>query len=119
MKFNKDLFLNKKVMLCFLIILFPVVAFGQTLTSFVPNDPYFLYNKSNPDYYYFPGQWYLQNEAPSEITVYINSLDKNVTMKNSNVSANLKGAWDLGYTGKGVVIGIIDDGVNVGVRVGF
>lgn len=32
-------------------------------------------------------------------------------MKNSNVSANLKGAWDLGYTGKGVVIGIIDDGV--------
>ena len=111
MKFNKDLFLNKKVMLCFLIILFPVVAFGQTLTSFVPNDPYFLYNKSNPDFYYFPGQWYLQNEAPSEITVYINSLDKNVTMKNSNVSANLKGAWDLGYTGKGVVIGIIDDGV--------
>lgn len=95
-------------MLC-LLILAPLAA-SALADPFVPNDPYFPYNTSDA-YKYFPGQWHLQNQAPSEITVYIKSQDKNITMKNAFVDANLKGAWDLGYTGKGVVIGIVDDGV--------
>ncbi|MCX5811436.1 MAG: autotransporter domain-containing protein, partial [Proteobacteria bacterium] len=94
-----------------ILMLFPLLLSGATLTPFVPDDPFFLYNEKDDTYKYFPGQWYLQNTAPSEITVYIKSLERNETMKNSLVDANLKGAWNLGYTGKGVVIGIIDDGV--------
>lgn len=104
--------MNIKVLLILcLIVSLPFAAFSETLTPFSPNDPYFSYNNNNEDLKYFPGQWYLENNAPSEITVYINSLERNETMKNSLVDANLQGAWNLGYTGKGVVIGIIDDGV--------
>jgi len=99
----------KKIILflCFGIFL-PVSVFCQG-TPFVPNDPYFLYNSTvRPS---FPGQWHLLNNAPSEITIYIEYIQGSVTMKNAGVDANLKGAWDAGYTGKGVVIGIVDDGV--------
>jgi subtilisin family serine protease len=101
-------FIRSFFTLCLLIL--TLLAAPAQADPFVPNDPYFPYNTSD-DYKYFPGQWYLQNQAPSEITVYVKSKDKNITMKNAFVDANLKGAWDLGYTGKGVVIGIVDDGV--------
>jgi len=100
--------LNYKILLFLLAIFLPVSVFCQD-SPFYPNDPYFFYNATERPY--FPGQWHLENNAPSEITTYINSLEKNMTMKNADVDANLKGAWDAGYTGKGVVIGIVDDGV--------
>ncbi|HBA54930.1 MAG TPA: hypothetical protein DCZ04_10905, partial [Syntrophorhabdus aromaticivorans] len=88
---------------------------------FVPNDPYFYYNSTERPY--FPGQWHLDNNAPEYIfrtfkdwpdapdwykTDYAG---KTVKMINSGVDANLSDAWQVGYTGKGVVIGIVDDGV--------
>jgi kexin len=60
--------------------------------------PFFSYNETERPYY--PGQWHLENKA------------KSIEGKNNaGIDANLRGAWNLGYTGKGVVIGILDDGV--------
>ena len=91
-----------KVMLSlWLALAFPMTAFSQTLPPFVPNDPYFNYNNTEILKNY-PGQWYLQNQTPA---AGINGV------KGTGIDANLQGAWELGYTGKGVVIGIVDDGV--------
>ncbi|MEI7637051.1 MAG: hypothetical protein WCJ37_07060, partial [Syntrophus sp. (in: bacteria)] len=83
---------------CFLALFFLVFLFVPLDLHggdpFSPNDPYFTYN--NPDG--FPGQWHLENNAPT-------------SSRNDGNSANLRPAWTAGYTGKGVVIGIIDDGV--------
>jgi len=86
------------VMICVFILLLPGEVFGQTATAFSPDDPYFFYNQEKrPDY---PGQWHLENNA------------KAIEGKtNAGVDAGLRGAWKLGYTGKGVVIGVLDDGV--------
>jgi len=71
--------------------------------AFIPtetNDPYFYPLISGVNVY--PGQWHLWNKAPAS--------DVN-TVKD----AGLEKAWNigggLGYTGRGVVIGIVDDGV--------
>ena len=80
------------VMLFFLCLFVPLELYGGD--PFSPNDPYFQHD--NPTG--FPGQWHLENNAP-------------VASRNDGNSANLRPAWTAGYTGKGVVIGIVDDGV--------
>ncbi|MDR2845220.1 MAG: S8 family serine peptidase, partial [Puniceicoccales bacterium] len=69
--------------------------------SFYPNDPYFAYNKT--DLPNFAGQWHLVNTAPNIVGT--------MNAGNANLDVNIKGAWAMGVTGRGVVIGIIDDGV--------
>lgn len=64
--------------------------------AFTPDDPYFFYNKKLPS---LPGQWHLINTAP-------------ISSQNAGLDMNIKGAWESGITGQGVVIGIIDDGVD-------
>lgn len=78
----------------------PLYAQG---TAFIPTkeaDPYFYPLTSGGKTY--PGQWHLWNQMPK-------------TDVNAGLDAGLKNAWNigsgLGYTGRGVVIGIIDDGV--------
>lgn len=61
-------------------------------TPFIPNDPYFARNTPVAPW---PGQWHLANEVTP-------GLDARVT-----------GAWNAGWTGAGVAIGIIDDGVQM------
>jgi CubicO group peptidase (beta-lactamase class C family) len=83
--------------------------------AFYPNDPYFFYKPDKPLY---PGQWNLVNRAPSSID-YPASVAPDghkteaVTIKNAGLDANILGAWQAGYTGKGIVIGILDDGVEL------
>ena len=79
-----------------------IALLGSSLwaqTPFTPNDPYYSWNATGlaqSDYY---GQWYLRNEMP-------------VSSVNAGFDANLWGAWQRGLTGEGVVIGIVDDGVD-------
>jgi len=79
-----------------------ITLFGSSLwaqTPFIPNDPYYSSNATGlaqSDYY---GQWYLRNEMP-------------VSSVNAGFDANLWGAWQRGLTGEGVVIGIVDNGVD-------
>ena len=79
-----------------------IALLGSSLwaqTPFTPNDPYYSSNATGlaqSDYY---GQWYLRNEMP-------------VSSVNAGFDANLWGAWQRGLTGEGVVIGIVDDGVD-------
>jgi subtilisin family serine protease/uncharacterized protein YhjY with autotransporter beta-barrel domain len=70
--------------------------------SFYPNDPFFPYSKAElPD---FAGQWHLENLAPAAGV-------GTMTAVNAGLDVNVKGAWAAGVTGRGVVIGIIDNGV--------
>jgi outer membrane autotransporter protein len=77
-----------------------VRAQGAAYIPTAANDPYFYPLTSGGTYY--PGQWHLWNQAP-------------VAAGNVGQDAGLKNAWNigggLGYTGRGVVIGIVDDGV--------
>ncbi len=72
--------------------------------TFTPNDPFFFPGQdpgvsgvssstSDPRY---PGQWHLINNMPG-----------------GTIDVNIKGAWDRGLTGNGVVIGILDTAVQV------
>lgn len=71
---------------------------GVAHAQFVPNDPYFAPDVAGtvtePGYY---GQWHLRNQMP-------------VSAENAGLDANVWGAWQRGLTGRGVVIGIVDDG---------
>ena len=68
-------------------------------TPFIPNDPYYSSNATGLAQSGYYGQWYLRNEMP-------------VSSVNAGFDANLWGAWQRGLTGEGVVIGIVDDGVD-------
>jgi len=89
-----------------------------SLYAWEPNDLYFPYVNSE-EMKNFPGQWHLQNKAPAVLT-FTDAQGNKYTMVNNGIDANLngvkigevKGAWQQGYTGKGVVIGVIDDGVD-------
>jgi len=87
-----------------------ISAAGHCEPAFVPNDPYYPYDAAaRPG---FPGQWHLNNQAPSYIDFYVQSWKSTERMINAGVDAGLRQAWNLGYTGRGVVIGIVDDGVD-------
>lgn len=58
--------------------------------SFVPNDPY--YTKDNPAAGW-PGQWYLKNTVTAGLDV------------------NVESAWLDDRTGTGVIVGVVDDGL--------
>ncbi len=73
-----------------------LAAIAPSASAFTPNDPYFFYNPKSPS---LPGQWHLVNTAP-------------VSAKNAGLDMNIQGAWTADITGAGVVIGIIDDGVD-------
>jgi len=102
--------MKRIILFLFLAILFPVSVFCQG-SPFVPNDPYYFYN--NTERPSFPGQWHLKNSAPTDGILYTipDGSDSKILMKNAGVDANLTGAWNLGYTGKGIFIAIVDDGV--------
>lgn len=68
------------------------------ISAFEPDDPYFKYNPQDPSN---PGQWYLYNLLPKEFE----------GEHNAGLDINVSPAWQKGITGKGVVIGIVDDGV--------
>ncbi len=109
-KSTKKISGNLKILfLIFLIFLCPFSSWSQE-PAFYPNDPYFFYDPvSRPG---FPGQWHLINLAPSYIDFYSTQDKVTTRMFNAGVDAGLRQAWNLGYTGKGVVIGIVDDGVD-------
>jgi len=78
----------------------PLHAQGAYFSPTEKNDPYFFPLTSGGNGY--PGQWHLWNKAP-------------LGDVNKGQSAGLEKAWNIegtsGYTGRGVVIGIVDDGV--------
>jgi subtilisin-like proprotein convertase family protein len=72
--------------------------------SFTPNDPYFNPGQTgngNTTNRLFPGQWHLHNQMPSS------------SYNDPTIHANVLGAWNRNLTGSGVVIGIVDDAVQV------
>lgn len=84
--------------------------------AFTPDDPYFFYDPANPLH---PGQWNIVNQAPGSIH-YPESVAANghrtadVTITNAGLDANILPVWKAGYTGRGIIIGILDDGVEFG-----
>ncbi len=80
---------------------------------FWPNDPYFDYKPEAPLH---PGQWNLVNRAPREISFPENTAPNGhktaaVTINPAGLDANLQKTWRAGFTGQGIVIGILDDGL--------
>jgi uncharacterized protein with beta-barrel porin domain/subtilisin family serine protease len=95
--------------LIFFVLFLPLAAQGQE-PAFYPNDPYFFYDSVLlPE---FPGQWHLINQGPAYIDFYVRSWGSTKRMINAGVDAGLSQAWRLGYTGKGIIIGIVDSGVD-------
>ncbi|MBI4863828.1 MAG: S8 family serine peptidase [Candidatus Riflebacteria bacterium] len=83
---------------------------------FSPNDPYFPYDPTKPLH---PGQWNLHNQAPRSIhypaTVAPNGHQTaEVTISNVGLDAHIVPVWSAGYTGRGIIIGILDNGVELG-----
>jgi subtilisin family serine protease len=72
--------------------------------------PFFLQRRLAAEFTGHSGTW--STGAPSFIDFYYRQFDTTTRMVNSGVSAGLLGAWNLGYTGSGVVIGIVDDGID-------
>jgi uncharacterized protein with beta-barrel porin domain len=98
-----------KVFVFFCLILLTPAANLCNAAAFYPNDPYFFYNATaRPG---FPGQWHLVNTAPSAGVYYTAPDGASTLMKNASLDAGLQAAWQAGYTGQGIVIGIVDNGV--------
>lgn len=76
-----------------------IIAMAAAHAQFVPDDPYFFPgatgNVTDSSFY---GQWHLRNQVP-------------VSSENAGLDANLWGAWQRGLTGSGVVINIVDNGL--------
>ena len=62
-------------------------ASGYTYTTFTPSGVL------------FPNQWHLENTGQSTAV--------------TGEDASVRGAWDLGYTGRGVQVGVCDDGLEL------
>lgn len=71
-----------------------------SLNAFKPNDPYFNfeYDPAHPENI---GQWYLHNTLPETVQ----------GVHNAGLDINVLPVWEKGITGEGVVIGIVDDGI--------
>jgi subtilisin family serine protease len=80
------------------IFLLVVLVFAGRVVAFTPNDPYFSPGTASGTAEGYYGQWHLVNRMPpSEV--------------NAGLDVNVEGAWARGLTGNGVVISIVDDGV--------
>ncbi len=84
--------------------------------GFSPDDPLFAYDPANPLH---PGQWNLDNRAPASIHYPAAAAPNghetaDVTIRNGGLDANILPVWRAGYTGRGITIGILDDGVEFG-----
>jgi subtilisin-like proprotein convertase family protein len=75
-------------------------------SSYIPNDPLFRYEPSEPN---FPAQWYLLNEAPPIMTFILGESGQDLSFSpvNIGIDSNVLGAWQRGYLGDGTIIGII------------
>ena len=73
-------------------------SLSKSVEAFYPNDPYFAPGTANGTSEGYYGQWHLINQMP-------------LSANNAGLDVNIQGAWDRGLTGEGVIIGIIDDGV--------
>lgn len=82
------------------------VSFLNANGSFIPDDPLFRYDPSNPN---FPAQWYLLNEAPSTINFSLGDAgnDRFFSPSNIGIDSNVIGAWQRGFLGEGTTIGIL------------
>lgn len=79
--------------LCFISI--PLIT-----KAWQPNDPFFFYQEKHGHAgFAYVGQWYLVNDAPKH--VYDDT--------NGKFDINVKPLWNQNITGKGIVIGIVDD----------
>ena len=101
---GRSLLAARPLLTLFLFIIAGIILCASNLhaqgAAFIPteqNDPYFYPLSSGGKNY--PGQWHLWNKAAASGV-------------NAGQDAGLKNAWSAGYTGRGVVIGIVDDGVN-------
>lgn len=63
-------------------------------SGFTPNDPFYPYNSPSG----YPGQWHLRNTN---------------NLGSANIDVRVWNAWQRGVTGDGVIVGIIDDSVQV------
>lgn len=102
---------NVRETLFFLVLMLPFAVFAQvdlfnTNKSFIPNDPLFRYDPSNPN---FPAQWYLLNEAPSTLTFSLGDSgnERFFSPSNIGIDSNIIGAWQRGFLGEGTTIGIL------------
>lgn len=82
---------------------------------FYPNDPWFFCGTNAPLY---PGQWHLVNQAPATLAypLYVSPNGRTNAARvitNAGWDINVSNAWRLGYTGRGIVIGITDDGIQL------
>ncbi len=84
-------------MICFSAAL-SFFGFPKAGAEFYPNDPYFAPGTANGTSEGYYGQWHLINQMP-------------LSAKNAGLDVNIQGAWARGLTGEGVIIGIIDEGV--------
>lgn len=96
--------LTTGIVFCAAILLYAPCLYAQG-AAFIPTqekDPYFFPLTSGGKTY--PGQWHLWNKMPTPVGGV-----------NAGLDAGLEKAWNvrssLGYTGRGVVIGIVDNGV--------
>ncbi|MDR2980630.1 MAG: hypothetical protein LBV12_00100, partial [Puniceicoccales bacterium] len=88
-----------KLPLSLLVASASVLSTSALFGAFTPNDPY--YTTSAATY----GQWHLR--GTSDLTPYYGSAIVALNPWLTNVKGNnVTGAWALGYTGKGVVIGV-------------
>ncbi len=79
------------------------------------DDPYFAYSAARP---LLPGQWNLQNQAPAVMDFPASTAQNGkalaaVTIHNAGLDARIVDVWARGYTGQGIVIGVLDDGVEL------
>ena len=108
-----------------LVALFLLIVLGGGLAAarvsaaarepFYPNDPLFFCATNGPVY---PGQWNLVNQAPPTLAypLYVapnGRTNPACVITNAGLDINISNAWRLGFTGRGIIIGITDDGIEL------